>query len=162
MRASPIDVEEAAQPGVRVDEPEPGRRHAELHVLGGDRRSQCTAQLQAAADRRAAERGDHGQVGRGERVERGGERVGDEPLGFAREDVGRDVGDVVARGEGARLAGQQQRARAAVRRPRTCSAIASRIAWSSALCLAGLEITSRRTPSAGSSTFSSPGIGAAI
>src|SRR6187200_56508 len=36
------------------------------------------------------------------------------------------------------------------------AAIASRIAWSSALRLAGLEIVSRRTPSAGRSRSSSP------
>src|SRR5512133_1573809 len=42
--------------------------------------------------------------------------------------------------------------------PRSCSAaaIASRIAWSSALRLAGMEIVSRRTPSAGRSRSSSP------
>src|SRR3954471_7333428 len=39
----------------------------------------------------------------------------------------------------------------------TAAASASRIAWSSALRLVGLEIVSRRTPSAGSSTRSSPG-----
>src|SRR3954449_13032128 len=36
-------------------------------------------------------------------------------------------------------------------------AMPSRIAWSSALRLAGLEIVRRRTPGAGSSTRSSPG-----
>src|SRR4051794_38592874 len=39
----------------------------------------------------------------------------------------------------------------------TAAASPSRIAWSSALRLAGFEIVSRRTPSAGSSTRSSPG-----
>src|SRR5437588_2688708 len=42
---------------------------------------------------------------------------------------------------------------------RTATAIASRIAWSSALRFEGLEIVSRRTPGAGSSMCSSPGIG---
>src|SRR4051794_34665463 len=40
----------------------------------------------------------------------------------------------------------------------TASAIASRIAWSSALRLAGLEMVSRRIPSAGLSMRSSPGM----
>src|SRR3954449_5003353 len=43
----------------------------------------------------------------------------------------------------------------------TAAAIASRIAWSSALRLAGLEMVSRRIPSAGSSMSSSPGIAGA-
>src|SRR5215470_15241463 len=41
---------------------------------------------------------------------------------------------------------------------RTATAIASRIAWSSALRLAGLEIVSRKTPSTGRSKRSSPAI----
>src|ERR1051325_885972 len=40
----------------------------------------------------------------------------------------------------------------------TAAAIASRIAWSSALRFEGLEIVSRRIPSAGSSMSSSPGM----
>src|SRR3954469_19746078 len=40
----------------------------------------------------------------------------------------------------------------------TAAAIPSRIAWSSALRLAGLEIVRRRTPSAGSSWRSCPGL----
>src|SRR3954464_15355404 len=40
----------------------------------------------------------------------------------------------------------------------TASAIASRIAWWRALRLAGLEMVSRRIPSAGSSMRSSPGM----
>src|SRR5215204_5415739 len=44
--------------------------------------------------------------------------------------------------------------------PSTASAMASRIAWSSALRLSGLEIVSRRTPSSGSSTRSRPAIAA--
>src|SRR3954471_18713397 len=40
----------------------------------------------------------------------------------------------------------------------TAAATASRIAWSSALRLAGLEIVNRRTPAAGSSMCSSPGM----
>src|SRR6187200_1988080 len=39
-----------------------------------------------------------------------------------------------------------------------CSAIASRMAWSSALRLSGLEMVSRATASAGRSTLISPGI----
>src|SRR3954469_15945374 len=42
----------------------------------------------------------------------------------------------------------------------TAAAIASRIAWSSALRLSGLEIVNRRTPSSGSSMCSSPATGA--
>src|SRR3954468_23927199 len=45
---------------------------------------------------------------------------------------------------------------------RSVLAIPSRIAWSSALRLAGLEILSRRTPSAGSSCSSSPGTPATL
>src|SRR4051794_7981410 len=42
--------------------------------------------------------------------------------------------------------------------PRTAPAIPSRIAWSSALRLPGFETVSRRTPSSGSSTRTSPGM----
>src|SRR3954452_19098688 len=42
----------------------------------------------------------------------------------------------------------------------TATAIPSRIAWSSALRFAGLEIANRTTPSAGSSMISSPGMAA--
>src|ERR671932_643135 len=46
--------------------------------------------------------------------------------------------------------------RASASRAPSAAAIASRIAWSSALRLAGLEIVRRRTPSAGRSMSTSP------
>ena len=54
------DVDELRQPGVRVDQAELGRRHADLDAARGDPDVARERELEPAADRVAVERGDHG------------------------------------------------------------------------------------------------------
>ncbi len=108
-------------------------------------------ELEPAADRVAVERRERRiRIGL-DRVDRRGERMRDELLRLVGEHRLGKVADVVAGGEDAVLAGDRSRsARRAGQRLR--ERVEDR--WSSAPRLPGLEIVSRATPGAGSSTSS--------
>src|SRR4051794_39797887 len=93
----PDRLEEAPHAGVRVDEPELRRRHAEADPVRGDSQVAGERELEAAADRVAGQRGERRNRARVERVERFGERMGDESLGLLGEHLAREVAEVVAR-----------------------------------------------------------------
>src|SRR3954454_19835298 len=106
-------LHEATQPGVTVDEPDLGRRHAELHAVDGHADVAGHRQLEAAAERVAVDRGDDRVAVCGERVDRVRERVRDQLLRRLREgalvvevaDVvsGREHGPVARHDEAARI-----------------------------------------------------------
>ena len=126
-------VDELAQPRVRVDEPEPGGRHPDLRVLGGQPQVAGERELQAAADRVPVERGDGRERERLERLDRVVERVRDERLGLVGELVLGQPADVVAGREHGPGGGDQQAARvqlaAPSRRSRRGSRGRARCAW---------------------------------
>ena len=83
VRGDADRVEELAQAGVRVHEPELGRRHPELDVLGGD--AQVARRARARGRRRSRGRSARRRVGNGKASSasmRRVERVGDELLGL--------------------------------------------------------------------------------
>ena len=133
-------------------------RHAEPDAVGGDPQVARERELEAAADRVAGERRERRDRAGVERVERGGERVGDELLGLVGERLVGEVAEVVARREHPGGAGDEHAA-GVVGEGAERRGDPSRIAWSSALRLAGLEIVRRRTPSAGRSVRTSPLMG---
>src|SRR3954471_19775884 len=107
----PDDVDEAPQAGVRVDEAQLRRRHAELGRLRGEAQVAGERELETAADGVAVEGGDGGIGEAVERLDRIMEGVGDQRLGPVGEIVTPGPPDVVARREHGPLRGQQQAAR---------------------------------------------------
>ena len=77
-------LEEAPQPGVGVDEPELGRRHAERIPSAATRRSQASASSRPPPMVWPGSAATVGHLAGLERLERRGEGVGDEALGLAR------------------------------------------------------------------------------
>src|SRR5581483_7262615 len=98
-------LDELEDPGVRVDQPELGRRHAEGDRSGGYTQIAGQGELEPAADRVAVQCGQGGERIRLDRLQRGRERVGDQPLGFGLEATVTQVPDVVAGRERLRLTG---------------------------------------------------------
>ena len=115
-------VEELAEAGVAVDQPQFRRRHPQLRPGRADPHVAGDRQLEAAAEAVAVDHR-HGRPGvGGERLHRSVEGVGDEGLGVALEGLFGDRADVVPGREDRRRAGDQD---AAVLDPASRAAAAS-------------------------------------
>ena len=89
------DVDELADPRVRVDQAELRRRHAERDRRGCDPQIARDRKLEPTADRMAVERGDGRELECLDGVERGGKRMRDEPLGLVGEHRVGQIADVI-------------------------------------------------------------------
>ena len=109
-RAGDTDrVDELADAGVRVDQPELGGWHPERDGRGRHPQVAGDRELEPAADRVTVQRGECWvRVGL-DRLDRLCERVGNEPLGLFGEQRVAQVADVVAGGERPALAGDRAR-----------------------------------------------------
>ena len=92
-------VQEAAQARVRVDEPELGRGHAKPDALLGHAQVAGQRELEASADRVAGKQRQRGVGERLQRIDRFGERVGNQALRVLLEVLVGDLADVIAGGE---------------------------------------------------------------